>query len=94
MKSFGTPGTGLEPEAPAGRTGGPALVLARPGPHTPAMEILFYLIPIALLLLAVAVGIFFWAVRSGQYDDMEGPAHRILMDDDDLPPKPPRDTRR
>ena len=47
------------------------------------MNILYLLIPIALLFLAVAIGAFFWAVRSGQFDDMEGPAHRILMDDDD-----------
>jgi cbb3-type cytochrome oxidase maturation protein len=56
------------------------------------MEILFYLIPIAMVLLAIAIGIFFWAVRSGQYDDMEGPAHRILMDDD--PPPASRDEGR
>jgi len=46
------------------------------------MEILYLLIPIALLLLIVIVAIFIWSVRSGQYDDMEGPAWRILMDDD------------
>lgn len=61
-------------------------------PIVDPMEILFYLIPIAMVLLAVAIGIFFWAVRSGQYDDMEGPAHRILMDDD--PPSAPRDEGR
>lgn len=47
------------------------------------MNILFLLIPIALFFVAVAIGAFLWAVRSGQFDDMEGPAHRILMDDDD-----------
>ena len=36
-----------------------------------------------MIFLAVAIAAFFWAVRSGQFDDMEGPAHRILMDDDD-----------
>jgi len=41
------------------------------------------LIPLGILLLAVAVWAFVWAVKSGQFDDMEGPAHRILMDDDD-----------
>lgn len=57
------------------------------------MEIVYYLVPIALVILAVAVGIFFWAVKSGQYDDMEGPAHRILMDDD-APPRGRADAQR
>ncbi|MGD8526176.1 MAG: cbb3-type cytochrome oxidase assembly protein CcoS [Thioalkalispiraceae bacterium] len=47
------------------------------------MEILFLLIPLGLVLLGVAIWGFLWAVRSGQFDDLEGPAHRILMDDDD-----------
>lgn len=47
------------------------------------MDILFLLIPLGLLLLGVAIWGFLWAVRSGQFDDLEGPAHRILMDDDD-----------
>ncbi|BAN68249.1 cbb3-type cytochrome oxidase assembly protein CcoS [endosymbiont of unidentified scaly snail isolate Monju] len=47
------------------------------------MEILFLLIPLAIGLMAVAVVFFLWTVKSGQYDDLEGPAHRILMDDDD-----------
>jgi len=46
------------------------------------MEILYLLVPLAMLLVAVIVVIFFWAVRSGQFDDLEGPAHRIIMDDD------------
>jgi cbb3-type cytochrome oxidase maturation protein len=37
-----------------------------------------------LLLGLVGVGIFFWAVRSGQYDDMDGAANRILMDDEPI----------
>jgi len=47
------------------------------------MEILFVLIPLAVVLMIVAVAFFLWTVKSGQYDDLEGPAHRILMDDDD-----------
>ena len=47
------------------------------------MTILFLLIPLGMLFLGVAIWAFLWAVRSGQFDDMEGPAHRILMDDDD-----------
>lgn len=47
------------------------------------MDVLYILIPISLLVMAIAVGVFIWAIRSGQYEDLEGPAHRILMDDDD-----------
>lgn len=47
------------------------------------MKILFLLIPLALVVVAVAIVALFWAIKNGQYDDMEGPAHRILMDDDD-----------
>ncbi|MDJ0927848.1 MAG: cbb3-type cytochrome oxidase assembly protein CcoS [Gammaproteobacteria bacterium] len=50
------------------------------------MNIIFYLIPLGLVLLAVAVAAFFWAVRSGQFDDLETPAYRVLMDDDSKPP--------
>lgn len=51
------------------------------------MEILFLLIPIAVMLVLAIIGVFVWSVKSGQFDDLEGPAHRILMDDDDPPPK-------
>jgi cbb3-type cytochrome oxidase maturation protein len=47
------------------------------------MEILYLLIPLAVGLMAIAIAFFLWTVRTGQYDDLEGPAHRILMDDDD-----------
>lgn len=46
------------------------------------MEILYLLIPISVALIFLIGWFFLWAVRSGQFDDMEGPAHRILMDDD------------
>ncbi len=46
------------------------------------MSILFALIPLAMLLLAFAVWAFFWAVRSGQFDDLDTPAVSILLDDD------------
>ncbi|TBU93516.1 cbb3-type cytochrome oxidase assembly protein CcoS [Stutzerimonas kirkiae] len=49
------------------------------------MAALYVLIPIAVVLVALAIWVFFWAVDSGQYDDLEGPAHSILFDDD-LPP--------
>lgn len=50
------------------------------------MNIIFVLIPLGLALLLVAVLAFFWAVRSGQFDDLETPAWRILLDDDRNPP--------
>ena len=46
------------------------------------MEIVPLLIGLAIILVVVIVWAFFWAVKSGQFDDLEGPAHRILMDDD------------
>lgn len=46
------------------------------------MDVIFWLIPAMIILGLAGVVLFFWAVRSGQYDDMEGPAHRILDDDD------------
>ena len=46
------------------------------------MEIIFLLIPLALILLAAAVGAFFWAVRHGQFDDLDREASRILFDED------------
>ncbi|MEZ5563252.1 MAG: cbb3-type cytochrome oxidase assembly protein CcoS [Gammaproteobacteria bacterium] len=50
------------------------------------MSIIYVLIPLGLLLLGAAVAAFFWAVRSGQFDDLETPAWRILLDDDRNPP--------
>ena len=46
------------------------------------MEVIRGLIPLMIILGIVGVVIFFWTVRSGQYDDLEGDANRILMDDD------------
>ncbi|MCP3666081.1 MAG: cbb3-type cytochrome oxidase assembly protein CcoS [Gammaproteobacteria bacterium] len=46
------------------------------------MNVIYGLIPGMILLGLVAVGVFFWAARSGQFDDMEGEASRILMDED------------
>ncbi|HEX8980096.1 MAG TPA: cbb3-type cytochrome oxidase assembly protein CcoS [Parasulfuritortus sp.] len=46
------------------------------------MDILYLLIPISLVLVAFIALVLLWAVRNGQFEDMEGPAHRILMDDD------------
>jgi cbb3-type cytochrome oxidase maturation protein len=56
------------------------------------MEVIYGLIPGMILLGLVAVAVLFWAARSGQFDDLEGEAHRILMDDDIQPKKktPPK----
>jgi cbb3-type cytochrome oxidase maturation protein len=51
-------------------------------------SILIFLLGLAAFMVIIAgIGIF-WAIRSGQFEDMEGPAQRILMDDDD--PRIPR----
>jgi len=47
------------------------------------MDSLYFLIPVSVLLVGLIVMIFLWAVRSGQFDDMEGPAHSILHEDDE-----------
>ena len=49
------------------------------------MEIIYFLIPMALVLVAGIVAGLFWAVKSGQFDDMEGPAHQIIMDEEIYP---------
>lgn len=46
------------------------------------MTVLIYLIPVALALGATGLVAFLWAIRTGQFDDPEGAAHRILMDED------------
>lgn len=47
------------------------------------MKIVLILIPVTLILVALGIFLFSWAVKNGQYDDLEGPAHRILYDDDE-----------
>lgn len=47
------------------------------------MDALIYLIPIALLLGGGGLAAFLWSMKSGQYDDLDGAAHRILIDDED-----------
>lgn len=46
------------------------------------MQIVMILVPLVLIVVALGIFLFSWAVKSGQYDDLEGPAHRILYDDD------------
>ncbi len=47
------------------------------------MSTLYFLIPLAAILVIIAVGLFLWSIKSGQFEDMEGPGFRILMDDDE-----------
>jgi cbb3-type cytochrome oxidase maturation protein len=47
------------------------------------MDIIFLLIPIAIILAGCAIWAFFWSVNSGQYEDLESPAHSILFEDDE-----------
>lgn len=49
------------------------------------MNILFLLIPLGLLLLGLAIWAFFWAVGSGQFDDLKTPGWSVVMDDDKSP---------
>ncbi len=46
------------------------------------MDVIYGLIPAMIFLGLVMVGVLIWAIKSGQYDDFEGDANRILMDDD------------
>ena len=60
-----------------------------PGP----MDILLLLIPLSVVLVLMIGAGFWWSVKSGQFDDLEGPAHRILADDDTsdvIPTVPPQ----
>lgn len=56
------------------------------------MAVLIYLVPAALILGGLGLAAFLWSLKSGQYDDMEGAAQRILFDDDEMenPPPPKR----
>lgn len=51
------------------------------------MSSLFILVPISLVLLAVAIAGFLWAVDRRQFEDLDSPAWRVLLDDDKAPPQ-------
>ena len=53
------------------------------------MDSLYLLIPLSVFLVFVIGVLFWWSVRSGQFDDLEGPAYRLMMDDD----RPPQEAR-
>ena len=46
------------------------------------MSIIYVLIPIAIIIVSIAIGVFFWAVKSNQFDDLERQGYNILFDDD------------
>lgn len=45
------------------------------------MEVIYLLVPLSLMFISVAIYVFFLAIKSEQFDDLEGPAHRVVMDD-------------
>ena len=47
------------------------------------MDVIYSLIPSMIFIGLILVGILIWAVKRGQYDDLDGDAHRILLDEDD-----------
>ena len=47
------------------------------------MNVIYFLIPLAMLLLAFGIAAFLWAVKSGQFDDLDREAYRILFDEDE-----------
>jgi cbb3-type cytochrome oxidase maturation protein len=61
------------------------------------MNILLVLIPVSLLLVGVAVWAFFWAANTGQFDDLDSPGVRMLLDEHDAAPvattSPPDDSK-
>ena len=57
------------------------------------MSVLVYLIPIALFLGLLGLGAFLWSMKSGQYDDLDGAAQRILFDDEDELPFPEKNAK-
>jgi cbb3-type cytochrome oxidase maturation protein len=52
------------------------------------VDVIFVLLPLALLIAAIAVGLFIWAARTGQFDDLDTPAVRMLFDDEEPRPVP------
>lgn len=53
------------------------------------MDSLLMLIPVALVLGLLGLAAFLWALKSGQFDDLDGAANRILFEEDDMAPRPP-----
>ncbi len=53
------------------------------------MNVVYLLIPLALMLLGIAVWALIWAIRSGQYEDLESQGWSVVLDDDEKPPPGP-----
>lgn len=49
------------------------------------MDILYLLVPLSLAFVFLIAAVFWWNLKSGQFEDLEGPGYRILMDDDNAP---------
>lgn len=58
------------------------------------MEYLHIMVPVAVLIVIVIIGLLFWAVRTGQFDDLERQGYNILLDDDAPKPKPKTVTKK
>lgn len=56
------------------------------------MGVLYLFVPLSVVIAGVMVWAVFWAIRNNQYEDLDGPAHRMLLDDDDpkIPVPSPR----
>lgn len=54
------------------------------------MDILYYLIPLSIMLLLIIVGALFWAIKSGQFDDLDRMGYQILFDEDRVELKKPK----
>lgn len=52
------------------------------------MNIIYLLLPVALIIVAIIIWLFMWSVKSDQFDDLEGPAYQILMDEETRPDQP------
>ncbi len=57
------------------------------------VEVIYGLIPSMIIIGLILVVILFWAIKTGQFDDLEGDAHRILMDEDLMPEKKAEDSK-
>jgi cbb3-type cytochrome oxidase maturation protein len=53
------------------------------------MEIMYILVPLSVVLVFLIAAVFWFALKSGQFDDLDGPGLKILADDDTPPPAPP-----
>ncbi len=58
------------------------------------MEVLFIAIPLTLMIVIAAVVLFLWAMKNGQFDDLDTPAHRALLEDSPTSEHPPQTTKK